>query len=93
MMIIRILGEGQLQVDEAAVKDLSKLDAELEVAVEKHDEAAFHAALEALLARAREAGTPLPADAIEPSDLILPNEGSTMSEVHDLLADGGLIPG
>jgi hypothetical protein len=92
-MIIRILGEGQLQVDEAAVRDLNKLDADLEAAVDKHDEAAFHAALEALLAKARQAGTPLPADAIEPSDLILPNEGATMSEVHDMLAGGGLIPG
>ena len=92
-MIIRIMGEGQLRIDDAALEELNKLDASLEAAVEKHDEAAFAAALETLLAKAREVGTALPADAIEPSDLILPREGATMEEVHDLLADGGLIPG
>ena len=92
-MIIRIMGEGQLQVDDAAVAELNQLDASLESAVEARDEAAFVAALHALLAKAREAGTPLAADAIEPSELILPREGATIEEVRDLLGDGGLIPG
>jgi len=38
-------------------------------------------------------GTVLPADAIEPSELILPGEDATIEEVRELLADGGLIPG
>jgi len=92
-MIIRIMGEGQLLVDDANVDALNKLDASLEAAVEKHDEAAFAAALQALLAKAREVGTALPADALEPSGLILPREGATLDEVRDLLGDGGLIPG
>ena len=92
-MIIRIMGEGQLRVDEAAVAELNSLDLTLEKAVEAQDDTAFRAALQALLAKAREAGTALPPDAIEPSDLILPREDATMEEVHDLLADGGLIPG
>jgi len=92
-MIIRIMGEGQMRVDDAAVDELNKLDSSLESAVESRDEAAFTAALQALLAKARQAGTPLPADALEPSDLILPREGATLEEVHDLLGDGGLIPG
>jgi len=92
-MIIRIMGEGQLRVDDAAMEALNKLDSSLEAAVEQQDEAAFGAALQELLAKAREVGTALPADAIEPSDLILPREGATIEEVRDLLADGGLIPG
>lgn len=92
-MIIRIMGEGQLRIDEAALEELNKLDVSLEAAVESRDEAAFSAALTALLAKAREVGTALAPDAIEPSDLILPREGATMEEVQDLLADGGLIPG
>ena len=92
-MIIRIMGEGQRRVDDAAVQELNKLDATLESAVEKNDEPAFAAALHALLAEARVAGTPLPADEIEPSDLILPREGATIDEVRELLADGGLIAG
>jgi hypothetical protein len=92
-MIIRIMGEGQRRVDDAAVQELNKLDASLESAVEQNDEPAFAAALHALLAEARVAGTPLPADEIEPSDLILPREGATIDEVRELLADGGLIAG
>jgi PspAA-like protein len=92
-MIIRIMGEGQLRLDDSAVHELNKLDAALEHAVEQNDEAAFVPALHALLEKARSVGTALPADAIEPSELILPGEDATIEEVRDLLADGGLIPG
>jgi hypothetical protein len=92
-MIIRILGEGQLKLEDAAVDELNKLDADLEKAVERDDGAGFVSALHALLARAREVGVALPPDAIEPSDLILPREGATIDEVRELLTDGGLIPG
>ena len=92
-MIIRIMGEGQLSLDETAVEELNKLDTALELAVEQNDEAAFSSALQALLAKARAVGTALPADAIEPSELILPQEGATIDDVRHLLADGGLIPG
>jgi len=79
-VIIRIMGEGQLQLDEAAVEELNKLDTNLEAAVEQNDEAAFGLSLQALLDRARAVGTALPADAIEPSDLILPREGATIDK-------------
>ncbi|HXP18855.1 MAG TPA: hypothetical protein VN840_04320 [Streptosporangiaceae bacterium] len=92
-MIIRIMGEGQLQLDEKAVEELNLLDSKLEAAVEGSDEAAFGLALQALLDRARALGTALPPDAIEPSGLILPREGATIAEVRELLSDGGLIPG
>jgi hypothetical protein len=92
-VIIRIMGEGQLRLPDGAVDELNHLDAELEEAVDKHDENAFHVALHKLLDRAREIGETLPPDAIEPSDLILPGDGATIEDVHELLADGGLIPG
>ena len=92
-MIIRIMGEGQLKLEDQSVDELNKLDADLEKAVERDDETAFASALHALLARAREVGVALPSDAIEPSDLILPREGATIGEVRELLTDGGLIPG
>ena len=34
-MIVRILGEGQLRVDDAAVSELNELDAKVEAAVER----------------------------------------------------------
>ncbi len=92
-MIIRIMGEGQLNLDDAAVSELNELDAALERAVDGGDEAAFGPALQALLSRARELGKPLAAAEIAPSDLILPRDGATMAEVRGLLNDDGLIPG
>jgi hypothetical protein len=92
-VIVRILGEGQLQVADSALSELNELDAELEGAVESGDEAGFSAALGALLSRVREIGTPAAPDSLEPSSLILPQADATMADVRKLLADDGLIPG
>jgi hypothetical protein len=92
-MIVRILGEGQLEVPESAVSELNELDGALEAAVERDDEAAFRSALSALLVRVREVGTPTEADDLRPSELIIPQPDATMDEVHKLLTDEGLIPG
>jgi hypothetical protein len=95
-MIIRILGEGQLQVDDSVTDELNRLDAELSAAVQADDEARFRSVLQALVSKARSAGSELPADAIEPSAAILPGPDATMDEVRQLLAgstDAGLIPG
>jgi hypothetical protein len=92
-VIVRILGEGQLEVPESAVEELNQLDASLETAVDRGDEPAFRAALAALLARIREVGSPADPNALEPSGLIVPQPDATMDEVRQLLADEGLIPG
>ena len=92
-MIIRILGEGQLQVDDSAAKELNVLDAALEKAVNAGDEQAFRLALAALLDRVRSLGTPLAEDAIEPSDLILPYADAGVEDVRGMMAGEGLIPG
>lgn len=91
-MIIRILGEGQFRVDDATAAQLQALDADVESAVNRNDQAALTAALGALLTRARQ-GTPLPPDSLEPSDVIIPYEDATIDEVRKLLTDEGLIPG
>ena len=44
-MIVRILGEGQLRVDDAATDELNVLDAALGKAVNAGDEQAFRPAL------------------------------------------------
>ncbi len=92
-MIVRILGEGQLQVDDSAASELNELDAKLEATVERSDEAGFASALADLLTRVRAIGRPVEPGALEPSELILPGEGATMAEVRKLLAGDGLIPG
>ena len=92
-MIVRILGEGQFDVDDAATLELNQLDTDLETAVDQNDETAFTAALTSLLTHVRAHGSPLPTDTLEESDLILPHEDSSMDEVRKMLTDEGLIPG
>jgi hypothetical protein len=92
-VIVRILGEGQLDVPDSELDRLNELDGQVEAAVERGDRDAFTAALAQLLAGVRAAGQPLPDDALEDSDLILPPADATIDEVRDLLEDDGLIPG
>jgi len=92
-MIVRILGHGQLAIDPAATDELNALDAKVETAVNASDEEAFRSAFCALLGRIRELGKPLDDAALEPSDLILPDEDATIEDVRKLLSDDGLIPG
>jgi hypothetical protein len=92
-MIVRILGEGQLEVDDSASTELNSLDAALEKAVNSGDEAAFRSALVALLDRVRALGTPLDVETLEPSDSILPRADADLDEVRSMLTDEGYIPG
>jgi hypothetical protein len=92
-VIVRISGEGQFSIGDAATAELNRLDSELEAAVNRNDEAAFTAALHGLLDQVRARGSALAADTLEPSDLILPPEDASMDEVREMLTEEGLIPG
>ncbi len=92
-MIVRILGEGQLEVPDDRIDELNALDAKVETAVETDDREAFTGALAALLDGVRTAGVPVPDDSLDDSDLILPPSDATLEEVRELLSDDGLIPG
>jgi hypothetical protein len=92
-MIVRILGEGQLEVADDRLESLNELDRAVESAVEAGDEAAFSSALATLLDGVRRSGTPVPEDSLDDSDLILPPSDATIDEVRALLEDDGLIPG
>jgi PspA-Associated protein len=92
-MIVRILGEGQLDVAEESIDALNVLDAAVDSAVRAGDQDAFETALAALLDGVRNVGTPHDSDALDESDLILPPSDATIDEVRELLNDDGLIPG
>jgi hypothetical protein len=87
------MGEGQVRLDDAHLPELNKLDDELLAEVESGDDAGFRRTLTALLDAVRRMGVPLPDDALEPSELILPSSDATLEEVRELLSDEGLIPG
>ena len=92
-MIVRIMGEGQVKLDDSHFAELNKLDDELLEEMERGDGPGFRRTLQALLDAVRRLGAPLPDDALEPSELILPSPEASLDEVRELLSDDGLIPG
>jgi hypothetical protein len=93
VVIVRIMGEGQVRLADARFRELNQLDDELLAAMESGDEEGFHRTLGALLDGVRRLGEPLPDEALQPSELILPGPDATLGEVREMLSDGGLIPG
>ncbi|WP_046496499.1 PspA-associated protein PspAA [Streptomyces odonnellii] len=91
-MIVRIMGEGQVRLADSHLAELNELDDELLAEVRGGDGDGFRRTFHALLTRVRELGEPLPDDALEPSELILPARDATLEEVRALLDDEGLIP-
>nr|WP_202447026.1 hypothetical protein [Streptomyces sp. SID5468] len=87
------MGEGQVRLADSHLDELNTLDDALLVELEKDDEAGFRRTLGALLEAVRRLGEPLPDDALEPSDLVLPAPDATISEVREMLREDGLIPG
>jgi hypothetical protein len=91
-MVVRISGEDQFRLDgegEAAVNELDKVALQ---AVERGDEPAFAAALQQLVQFVRERGTPLDADDLSPSDLIVPPADTTLQEAAENFTGEGWLP-
>ncbi len=89
-MIVRILGEGQYELDGAMTNDLDHLDAQLNAALEGGDQAGFDRVLTELVEKIRSGGKELEPDRIVPSDLTVPAVGSTIEEVRQLLTSEDL---
>jgi hypothetical protein len=92
-VIIRILGEGQYEVDAAQLADLNELDQAVEHAISVGDTAEFRDALTRLLSEVHEKGTPVADDVFVESDLVLPSADATLEDVKQMLSDEGLLPG
>ncbi|SMF31947.1 hypothetical protein [Streptomyces sp. Amel2xC10] len=92
-MIVRIMGEGQWKLADSHFAELNTLDDDLLKEMESDDDAGFQRTLGALLDAVRRLGEPLPDDALEPSELILPAPDASLAEVREMLSDDGLIPG
>lgn len=91
-MIVRIMGEGQWRVDDAAGRRLNEVDEELGRAVGAGDEDGLRRGLRELADIVRESGSRLDDDDLSPSHAIVPPEDLTLAEARELLSGDGLIP-
>ncbi|CAM5540626.1 F0F1 ATP synthase OS=Streptomyces alboniger OX=132473 GN=CP975_09530 PE=4 SV=1 [Streptomyces alboniger] len=92
-MIVRIMGEGQVRLADGHLTELKSWTTSCWPKWRRATSPGFRRTLEALLAKVRELGEPLPDDSLEPSELILPSQDATLEDVQELLSDDGLIPG
>jgi hypothetical protein len=91
-VIVRLMGEGQLELGDADVERLNEIDNAAAAALQVGDEAGFRLRLEELHARVRELGRPLAAADLSASDLIVPPVDLSLEEARELFAGEGLIP-
>jgi hypothetical protein len=92
-MIIRILGEGQYQLDDGLLEKLNVMDNRIVGHVSKGDKAGFAKDLAGLISTVREHGKPLDPAEIQPSDVIIPISDMTIEEAKAVFSGEGLIKG
>lgn len=92
-MIIRIMEEGQYELDDSAIDGLNQHDDQLLKAVESGDEASFKSALDGLCNAVKTKGSAVAEDFLGPSDFVLPASDASIDEVKALLSEDGLLPG
>jgi hypothetical protein len=92
-MIIRISNEGQYEVPDEDIAELNELDNGAVAACETTDERAFHQAFGDLLDFVRGRGTPVAADELVGSEMILPPPDVSLEEARTEFQGEGLIPG
>lgn len=90
-MIVRILHEGQYEVDADGLEKLNTLDQQAFDAVAEGDESRFHTLLEQIVDVVRGHGKALAIDDLRPSELILPTPDATLEEVRALFTQEGLL--
>ena len=91
-MIIRVMGEGQLEIDDEVAKGLNDLDEQAETALQSGDQERLAELLERMAEAVRTNGARLPDEDLTPSEGIVPPPDLTLEEAKELFEGEGLIP-
>jgi hypothetical protein len=91
-MIVRLMGEGQFQVDDGLREQLNELDGRAQTAIDADDEPGLDDMLDEIWQLVRDRGERPPEDDLSASDVIIPPSDLTLEETRKLFSDEGLIP-
>ena len=91
-MIIRLMNDGQYEIDDALCGELNELDAKAETALDGANEEEYRRLVDEIASTLRERGTRLPDDDLRPSDGFVPPSDLSLEEAKKFFADDGLIP-
>ena len=90
-MIVRLMGEGQYEIDKKHLDEINKIDNNLVDIVNKGDEKSFKAEFKKLTENVHRYGKRLPDDVLKPSDIIIPPADITLEEADKIFRGEGLI--
>ena len=95
-MIVRLMGEGQYEIDKKHLDAINKIDNNIVKIVNNQDEKAVEAAFKSeykkLIDHVRKNGKKIPDEIIKPSDIIIPPADLTLEEARKIFTGEGLIP-
>jgi hypothetical protein len=91
-MIVRLMGEGQFDIDDEVAKGLNDLDEQAAQAVEQGDEQRLSELLRRMAGAVRTNGARVPDEELGASDAIVPPDDLSLEEARRLFEDEGLIP-
>ena len=91
-MIVRVMGEGQYEVDAEVAKGLNELDEQAAQALDAGDGERLSELLRRMAEAVRTNGARLADDDLSPSEAIVPPEDLSLDEARELFEGEGLIP-
>ena len=91
-MIVRVMGEGQFEIDDEVAKGLNELDEQAEQALKAGDTEQLADLLERMAEAVRTNGARVPDEDLTPSEGIVPPPDLTLEEAKELFEGEGLIP-
>jgi hypothetical protein len=91
-MIVRVMGDGQFEIDEEVAKGLGEIDEQAERALEAGDQTQLSELLRRMADAVRTNGLRLPDADLTPSEAIIPPDDLTLDEARELFEGEGLIP-
>ncbi|MBA2474551.1 MAG: hypothetical protein H0V40_01145 [Actinobacteria bacterium] len=91
-MIVRVIGEGQYEVDDGLMERLNVLDRQAMEALEREDEGALDRSLDEMGQLVREEGRRIGDEELLASDVVIPPSDLTLEETRKLASGAGFIP-
>ncbi len=92
-MIVRLMGEGQYELDKKHFDELNRIDNNIVKHVTKGDDKAFKSEFKKLADYVHKFGKKMPDNVLKPSDIIIPPADLTLDEAREIFKGDGLIPG
>ncbi|MCE8428058.1 MAG: hypothetical protein J5U19_06710 [Candidatus Methanoperedens sp.] len=91
-MIVRLMGEGQFELDKKNLDEVNKIDNDIVKIVGRGDEKAFKMQYKKLVEIVQKKGKPIAQEVLKPSDIIIPPADLTFEEAKQIFKGEGLIP-